>query len=130
MATNKKTIHAHIVSAEQKNPTQIGKVFSLLPSDYRGLINLPTINGAEVTGDMTSKELSLLSARTEDYNEHELETDENEGKYFVLVGDGEEVAKVPAKTVAKTLSLIQTTDTIGEDMDVGAYRFVEKKRGE
>lgn len=40
MAAIKKTIHAHIVSADQKNPTQIGKVFSLLPSDYRGLINL------------------------------------------------------------------------------------------
>lgn len=129
MAAIKKTIHAHIVSAEQKNPTQIGKVFSLLPSDYRGLINLPTINGAEVTGDMTAKELSLLSSKVEDYNEHELGTDENDGKYFVLVGDGEEVAKVPAKTVAKTLSLIKTTDEI-DDMDIGAYRFVEKKRGE
>lgn len=129
MAAIKKTIHAHIVSAEQKNPTQIGKVFSLLPSDYRGLINLPTINGAEVTGDTTAKELSLLSSKVEDYNEHELGTDDNDGKYFVLVGDGEEVAKVPAKTVAKTLSLIKTTDEI-DDMDIGAYRFVEKKRGE
>lgn len=130
MGAIKKTIHAHIISADQKNPTQIGKVFSLLPSDYRGLINLPTINGAEVTGDMVAKELSLLSSRVDDYNEHELETDENEGKYFVLVGDNEEVAKVPAKTVAKTLSLIKTTDEIDEDMDIGAYRFVEKKRGE
>ena len=130
MAAIKKTIHAHIVSADQKNPTQIGKVFSLLPSDYRGLINLPTINGAEVTGDMIAKELSLLSSRVEDYNEHELEAGENEGKYFVLVGEGEEVAKVPAKTVAKTLSLIKTTDEIDDDMEVGAYRFVEKKRGE
>lgn len=130
MAAIKKTIHAHIVSAEQKNPTQIGKVFSLLPSDYRGLINLPTINGAEVTGDMVAKELSLLSSKVEDYNEHELEADENEGKYFVIVGEGEEVAKVPAKTIAKTLSLIKTADTLDEDMDVGAFRFVEKKRGE
>lgn len=130
MAAINKTIHAHIISADQKNPTQIGKVFSLLPSDYRGLINLPTINGTEVTGDMVAKELSLLSSRVDDYNEHELETDENEGKYFVLVGENEEVAKVPAKTVAKTLSLIKTTDEIDEDMDVGSYRFVEKKRGE
>lgn len=130
MAAINKTIHAHIISADQKNPTQIGKVFSLLPSDYRGLINLPTINGTEVTGDMVAKELSLLSSRVDDYNEHELETDENEGKYFVLVGENEEVAKVPAKTVAKTLSLIKTTDKIDEDMDVGSYRFVEKKRGE
>ncbi len=130
MAAIKKTIHAHIVSADQKNPTQIGKVFSLLPSDYRGLINLPTINGTEVTGDMSAKELSLLSSKVEDYNEHELGADENEGKYFVLVGDGEEVARVPAKAVAKTLSLIKTADTLDEDMDVGAFRFVEKKRGE
>lgn len=130
MAAIKKTIHAHIVSADQKNPTQVGTVFSLLPSDYRGLINLPTINGAEVTGDMVAKDLSLLSAKVEDYNEHELETDENEGKYFVLIGDGEEVAKVPAKTVAKTLSLVRTTDAIDDDMEIGAYRFVEKKRGE
>lgn len=130
MAAIKKTIHAHIVSADQKNPTQIGKVFSLLPSDYRGLINLPTINGTEVTGDMVAKELSLLSSKVDDYNEHELGADDSEGKYFVLVGDGEEVAKVPAKTIAKTLSLIKTADTLDENMDVGAFRFVEKKRGE
>ena len=95
MVAIKKTIHAHIVSADQKNPTQIGKVFSLLPSDYRGLINLPTINGTEVIGDMKAKELSLLSSRVDDYNEHELGADEDEGKYFVLVGADEEVAKVP-----------------------------------
>ena len=63
MVAIKKTIHAHIVSADQKNPTQIGKVFSLLPSDYRGLINLPTINGTEVIGDMKAKELSLRCRR-------------------------------------------------------------------
>ena len=130
MAAIKKTIHANIVSADQKNPTQIGKVFSLLPSDYRGLINLPTINGTEVTGDMEAKELSLLSSRVDDYSEHELGADENEGKYFVLVGADEEVAKVPVKTVANALSLIKTTDAIDENMEVGAYRFVEKKRGE
>lgn len=130
MVAIKKTIHAHIVSTDQKNPTQIGKVFSLLPSDYRGLINLPTINGTEVIGDMKAKELSLLSSRVDDYNEHELGADEDEGKYFVLVGADEEVAKVPAKTVANALSLIKTTDEIDENMEVGAYRFVEKKRGE
>ena len=84
MVAIKKTIHAHIVSADQKNPTQIGKVFSLLPSDYRGLINLPTINGTEVIGDMKAKELSLLSSRVDDYNEHELGADEDEGKWITV----------------------------------------------
>lgn len=124
-----KTITAKVVRGEQKKPAQVGKVLSLLPSDYRNLINLPTINGTEVSGDLSAKELSLLSSKVEDYNEHNLGSDDNEGQYFVLIGADQAIAKVPAETVAKTLSLIKTTDEIDEHMDVGSYRFVEKKRG-
>lgn len=124
-----KTITAKVVRGEQKKPAQVGKVLSLLPSDYRNLINLPTINGTEVSGDLAAKELSLLSSKVEDYDDHNLGGTEDEGKYFVLVGADQAMAKVPAETVAKTLSIIKTTEEIDKDMDVGAYRFVEKKRG-
>lgn len=124
-----KTITARVVRGEQKKPAQVGKVLSLLPSDYRNLINLPTVNGVEISGDLTSKELSLLSSNAEDYIEHTLGVDNDEGKYFVVIGEDQTTAKVPVKTVAKTLSLIKTTEEIDEDMDVGSYRFVEKKRG-
>lgn len=124
-----KTITAKVVRGEQKKPAQVGKVLSLLPSDYRNLINLPTINGTEVSGDLTAKELSLLSSKVEDYDEHNLGSTEDEGKYFVLVGEDQATAKVPAEMVAKTLSIIKTTEEIDEDMDAGSYRFVEKKRG-
>jgi len=124
-----KKITAKIVRGESKKPQQVKKVLSLLPSDYRGLINLPTLNGVEVSGDLTSKDLSILSSVADEYEEHNLGEGNDEGKYFVLVGDDETTAKVPANTVAKTLSLIKTTEELDENMDVGSYRFVEKKRG-
>lgn len=124
-----KTITAKVVrnKATQK-PQQVKKVLSLLPSDYRGLINLPTLNGVEISGDLTSKDLSILPSVAEEYEDHALGEGNDEGKYFVLVGDDETTAKVPAQTVARTLSLIKTTEELDEDMDVGSYRFVEKKK--
>lgn len=47
----------------------------------------------------------------------------------MLVSDDETTAKVPAKMIARTLSILKTTEELDEDMDVGSYRFVEKKRG-
>lgn len=127
--TVSKKITAKIVRGEPKKPQQVNKVLSLLPSDYRGLINLPTLNGVEISGDQTSKDLSILPSRVDEYEDLNLEEGSNEGKYFVLVGDDETTAKVPAETVAKTLSILKTTEELDENMDVGAYRFVEKKRG-
>ena len=124
-----KKITAKIIRGEPKKPQQVNKVLSLLPSDYRGLINLPTLNGVEVSGDLTSKDLSILPSAANEYDEHNIGEGNDEGKYFVLVGDDETTAKVPAKTIAKTLSLIKTTEELDENMDVGSYRFVEKKRG-
>lgn len=127
--TVSKRITAKIVRGETKKPQQVSKVLSLLPSDYRGLINLPTVNGVEVSGDLTSKDLSVLSSQVGNYDEFDLDEGNNEGKYFVLVGNDETTAKVPAQTVAKTLSILKTTEELDEDMDVGSYRFVEKKGG-
>lgn len=127
--TVSKRITAKVIRSEAKKPQQVSKVLSLLPSDYRGLINLPTVNGVEVSGDLTSKDLSILSSQADNYDELDLSTGNNEGKYFVLVGSDETTAKVPAQTIAKTLSILKTTEELDEDMDVGSYRFVEKKRG-
>lgn len=106
--TVSKRITAKIVRGETKKPQQVSKVLSLLPSDYRGLINLPTVNGVEVSGDLTSKDLSVLSSQVGNYDEFDLDEGNNEGKYFVLVGNDETTAKVPAQTVAKTLSILKT----------------------
>lgn len=127
--TVSKRITAKVIRSEAKKPQQVSKVLSLLPSDYRGLINLPTVNGVEVSGDLTSKDLSILSSQADNYDELDLSTGNNEGKYFVLVGSDETTAKVPAQTIAKSLSILKTTEELDEDMDVGSYRFVEKKRG-
>lgn len=127
--TVSKRITAKVIRSEAKKPQQVSKVLSLLPSDYRGLINLPTVNGVEVSGDLTSKDLSILSSQADNYDELDLSEGSNEGKYFVLVGRDETTAKVPAQTIAKTLSILKTTEELDEDMDVGSYRFVEKKRG-
>ena len=127
--TVSKRITAKVIRGESKKPQQVSKVLSLLPSDYRGLVNLPTVNGVEVSGDLTSKDLSILSSQVDNYDELDLGEGNNEGKYFVLVGDNETTAKVPAQTIAKTLSILKTTEELDKDMDVGSYRFVEKKRG-
>lgn len=123
-----KKITAKILRGEPKKTQQVNKVLSLLPSDYRKLINLPTLNGIEISGDLTSKDLSILPSAPNEYEDHNLGGEGDEGKYFVLVGDDETVGKVPAKTIARTLSLIKTTEEIDADMDIGSYRFVENKR--
>lgn len=127
--TVSKKITAKVVRSEPKKPQQVGKVLSLLPSDYRGLINLPTLNGVEISGNQTSKDLSILPSKADEYEDLNLEGENNDGKYFVLVSDDETTAKVPAKMIARTLSILKTTEELDEDMDVGSYRFVEKKRG-
>ena len=66
--TVSKRITAKVIRGEAKKPQQVSKVLSLLPSDYRGLINLPTVNGVEVSGDLTSKDLSILSSQADNYD--------------------------------------------------------------
>lgn len=126
-----KTITVRVVGSETKKPAQVSKVLSLLPSDYKNLINHPTINGVEVSGNLVSKELNLLSSKPADYKslENGVDNEDEDEKYLIILGEDGTPLKVAVKTMAKNLSTIKTTDEIDESMGIGEYRFIEKKRG-
>lgn len=89
--------------------------------NYPDLKNLPQIGGVTLTGNKSAAELSLLSARAEDYEERALSL-VKDTHYVIALGKTN--VKVPLSSLAGTR--ITTVNEIPSDMDVGDYIFLKK----
>lgn len=64
----------------------VAQKHTVIPNDYTNLKNLPTINGVEIIGNLTSDDIKVLSGLAENYNVNALQT--ADGKIVIFLGDG------------------------------------------
>lgn len=89
-------------------------------NNYLDLTNLPQINGITLSGNMTAKELYLLSSILDDY---ETATSSSlDDFYSILLGS--KIMKIPFSEIKGTK--IRIVKEIPEDMSIGDYIFLEK----
>lgn len=114
---------------------KVHRCVSVLPNDYSVMENLPKINGVTLLGEMTSKQLNLLSSKADDYETKTVE--DVKEKYIMVLGEaGEEAQKVKVSDFlsqasggdggSTETSGFATTSSIDEETAVGTYLFVEK----
>lgn len=98
-----------------------------LNTDYEQLQNLPKINGVTLLGDLSSGELSLLSAKSSDYLE--ISEQQVQDKFILVLGDNQNaptklsIAKIPS---ALGLSKVETVEQLNPNVENGTYQFVKK----
>lgn len=68
---------------------RLKKVVSVLPNDYSQLENLPSIDGVTLSGDISSKELNLLSSSSAEYETMKLSGLAGKGMYVPVIGEDE-----------------------------------------
>ncbi len=93
---------------------------SITVSDnYNRLVNKPQINGIELSGDMTSKELNLL---TNDIQEYETLTlgEAKKDSYVLLFPEDGQPNRI---TLGEVTSGKFSTATSVDEVDVGNYLF-------
>lgn len=105
---------------------KLKKVVSVLPNDYSQLENLPRINGVTLSGDISSKELNLLSSSDAEYETIKLSNLTGKGMYVPVIGDDETSCKVPVDDFWEE-SKVKVTDTLDEDVSVGTIQLVKIK---
>ena len=103
-------------------PIQIKKVVSVLPNDYSLLENLPTLNGVSLLGDLSGKDVNLLSSADEDYDTVRLSEIESED-YVVCIGKKSAV-KVPIADFIEESKSVKTVDVLDKDAHIGTIQFV------
>ena len=87
--------------------------------NYNRLVNKPQINGVELSGNMTSKELNLLANDMQSYETLTL-GEMSKPSYVIVVSAEGQPSKVALDEV--TSGKFITTDNV-EDIDVGNYLF-------
>ncbi|MGN1060145.1 MAG: hypothetical protein ACI4QN_00280 [Candidatus Coproplasma sp.] len=87
-----------------------------IPNDYEKLKNKPKINGVEVSGELSSDEIKLLSAIVQDYPETSL--NEVSGQVVVLTKNGKSV--LPFKSLIDYINSASITpvEVVGDSGDV------------
>lgn len=135
MATTKVAIkrksNTATVSVSCPRRVTIDREVSILPTDYPGLNNLPSINGVTIIGDKSGSDLSLLSNVPSDYDTVSLLDAGKKETFVVVLGvDGEKAKKVPILDFTQSIAGFTTNEEINPDVAVGAYQFVEVKNTE
>lgn len=103
---------------------------SILPNDYANLVNLPTLNGVTLLGDLKSTELNLLSSAKEDYEDTSLEDAQAQDGYLVVLLPNSTPKCVSLSYIRSALDVeggFLTVDEFNPDAPVGSYQFVVKK---
>lgn len=135
MATTKVAIKRKSNTATVSGPcphkVTVEREVSILPTDYPGLNNLPSINGVTLIGDKAGSNLSLLSNVPSDYDTVSLLDAGKKETFVVVLGvDGEKAKKVPILDFTQSISGFTTNEEINPNVAVGAYQFVEVKNSE
>ncbi len=103
-------------------PIQIRKVVSVLPNDYSLLENLPTLNGVSLLGNLSGKDVNLLSSNVDEYETVNL-SDIEEEDYVICVGKNSAV-KVPIADFIEESKSVKTGSEFDEDAPLGTIQFV------
>lgn len=103
-------------------PIQIKKVVSVLPNDYSLLENLPTLNGVSLLGNLSGKDVNLLSSNVDEYETVNL-SDIEEEDYVICVGKNSAV-KVPIADFIEESKSVKTGSEFDEDAPLGTIQFV------
>ena len=90
-------------NSTKKKKVRVYPKISILPNDYVKLVNKPSINGVELSVNRTAKELNLLPTIAEDYETIEM-NGENEGKFLIVIDEGNNAMKIPVKAVMDAIN--------------------------
>lgn len=103
---------------------EIKNVVSVLPNDYSQLENLPSIDGITILGDISSKQLNLLSSDCNQYETLKLSNITGTERYVpVIAEDSAMNGKVPIDDFVEE-GKIKITETFDEDVSVGTTQLV------
>lgn len=105
---------------------RLKKVVSVLPNDYSQLENLPSIDGVTLSGDISSKELNLLSSSSAKYETIKLSNLAAKGMYVPVIGEDESSGKVPVDDFLEE-GKVKVAETLDEDVSVGTIQLVKIK---
>ncbi len=127
-----KTIREIKVTVNQVPPKTIKRnpVMSLLPKDYANLANLPQINGVELIGNLSAKDLSILPADKDYYTTTDLTQEEKADKYLLGIDEENHILKMPVNNTSDAMAIVKTNGEINNEARIGTYQFVEKKNEE
>lgn len=100
-----------IVKAKPAMRVKVKKIVSIRPDDYEKLKNLPSINGLELVGSLTSDELKLLSAVLANYKEKSLPELPQESNYLLVMGESKKY-RVSLKDLYAAISAVDTGSKI------------------
>ena len=93
-------------------------------TNYLRLSNKPSINGVELSGNLTSNDLNLLSNDKDSYTQIDLESAEKTDFLLVL---GQEGTPKKLKLGEITSRAIQTVSILPDNLPVGSYVFLLKE---
>lgn len=127
MGTTKKTVENETCTQPS---VSIHRCISILPNDYVNLVNLPTINGVTLLGELKAADLNLLSSKRGDYQETTLEAAQEGGGYLVVLLPGGQSQRLSLDYIRSGLDVeggFLTVNEFDPDAPVGSYQFVEKK---
>ena len=93
--------------------------------NYLRLTNKPKINGIELTGDMSSDNLNILSNNLSGYEEITIGAAVGSGSFFLVITPKNEVKKVELGKL--TEGRFSTTTDISE-VQIGNYIFKEREK--
>ena len=127
-----KTLKEIRVTVNQIPPKTIKRnpVMSLLPKDYANLANLPQINGVELIGNLSAKDLSILPADKDCYVTTDLTQEEKTDKYILGIDEENNILKMPVNTTSDAMAIVKTNGEINGEVRIGTYQCVEKRNEE
>lgn len=103
------------------------QIISVLPNSYTLLADIPTLNGMSILGDLTTKELSILSAKSSDYETMTLSSmTDKDTKYIPILSEDEEdePQKVSVQDFMDQAQAAIVSTSLDEDAAVGSIQFV------
>ena len=103
-------------------PIQIKKIVSVLPNDYSLLENLPTLNGVSLLGNLSGKDVNLLSSNIDDYETAKLS--EIESDNYVICAGKDSAVKVQIVDFIEESKSVKTASEFDEDAPLGTIQFV------
>ena len=109
---------------DPSTPIEIKKVVSVLPDDYSQLKNLPSINGIELSGNMSAESLNLLSSNPEDYEPITLSEASDDASVIVI--DNGEMHRLSVKGLMEDSKNVKVSETLDPKCPIGTIQFVKR----
>ncbi|MBQ7798306.1 MAG: hypothetical protein IJ371_04210 [Clostridia bacterium] len=93
-------------------------------TNYLRLDNKPSVNGVQLIGNKTARELSVLSNDSDTYDQVSIRS-ANKADFLLLLNNQKNTKKLQLKEISSRM--VQTSSEIPDDLEVGNYVFLLKE---